>query len=95
MQKLKVPHMGWNSIDILRPHPVLEGVTSGSDFYFVHSYAVSDFKPSEELARTTHGSSFMSATFKNNVVGLQFHPEKSQKHGSQILNNFTNWDGKC
>jgi len=94
-QRYRVPHMGWNSIDILRPHPVLESIASGTDFYFVHSYAVSEFKPCEELARTNHGNSFMSATSRENVVGFQFHPEKSQKQGSRIINNFLNWDGKC
>ena len=91
----RIPHMGWNSIEILHPHPVLEGVPSESDFYFVHSYAIAGFEAPQALAKTNHGVDFLSGVFKANVVGFQFHPEKSQRNGSKIIKNFVGWDGSC
>lgn len=91
----RIPHMGWNSIEILRPHPVLEGIPSESDFYFVHSYAIAGFEAPQALAKTNHGVDFLSGVFKANLVGFQFHPEKSQRNGSKIIKNFVGWDGSC
>jgi glutamine amidotransferase len=83
-----LPHIGWNSVDVVRPHPLLDGVADGSYFYFVHSYAP---VPSDEgivLARTTHGRTFVSAVAKGSLYGLQFHPEKSSEAGLRVLSNF-------
>ncbi len=91
----RVPHMGWNSIEILQPHPVLDGIPNGSDFYFVHSYAIKDFKIEEALTTTTHGNPFLSGVSKSNIVGFQFHPEKSQRKGEKIIQNFIEWNGTC
>lgn len=91
----RVPHMGWNSLNLLKSHPVLDRVPNGSDFYFVHSYAISDFKTQEALATTTHGRPFLSAVTNSNVIGFQFHPEKSQRKGQRIIQNFIEWDGTC
>lgn len=91
----RVPHMGWNSIEILHPHPVLEGIPSESDFYFVHSYAIEGFEESQALTMTNHGVDFLSGVYHANLVGFQFHPEKSQRNGSRIIENFVSWDGSC
>lgn len=91
----RVPHVGWNEVSFARPHPVFAGVRDGMDFYFVHSY---QFQPANEaavLGRTHHGDPIVCAVGTRNVVGLQFHPEKSQKNGLRILENFCCWDGIC
>ena len=83
-----LPHIGWNSVDAVRAHPLFDGVADGSYFYFVHSFAPA---PSDErivVARTTHGRSFVSAAAKGSLYGLQFHPEKSSDAGLQVLANF-------
>jgi glutamine amidotransferase len=85
---LKVPHMGWNAITWRRPHALAAGVDSGSDVYFVHSYYVDCARPTDVLAETYHGLSFASAICHENVMGLQFHPEKSQRPGLRLLANF-------
>jgi len=84
----KVPHMGWNTVDIVRNSPILEGIPEGSFFYFVHSfYVVPD--ESEVIAGTTdYGVTFTSMIWKDNVVATQFHPEKSQELGLKVLRNF-------
>ncbi|GAB7025902.1 imidazole glycerol phosphate synthase subunit HisH [Geotalea toluenoxydans] len=87
-EELKVPHMGWNQLTLCRESPVFEGIDDGTNVYFVHSYYV---KPDDEkvaAASTTYGMDFCSAICKNNVVATQFHPEKSQEKGLQILKNF-------
>lgn len=85
---LKVPHMGWNRVDVVASHPVLRGVPSGSYFYFVHSYYVEPEDPSVVACRTPYGVSFASAAGKGNVFAVQFHPEKSQGAGLAVLSNF-------
>jgi len=83
-----LPHIGWNSVDAVRPHPLFDGVADGSYFYFVHSFAP---VPSDEgivVARTTHGRPFVSAVAKGSLYGLQFHPEKSSEAGLRVLANF-------
>jgi glutamine amidotransferase len=87
-EKLKVPQMGWNQLSFKRRPPVFTGVEDGSNVYFVHSYYV---KPDDEnvIATTTdYGIEFCSAVWKDNIVATQFHPEKSQAIGLQILKNF-------
>ncbi|MGD9576723.1 MAG: imidazole glycerol phosphate synthase subunit HisH [Syntrophorhabdus sp.] len=85
---IKVPHMGWNSIEIVKTHPVLEGINGGSHFYFVHSFFC---QPEEEgvISTTTpYGVEFASSVQKGNVFACQFHPEKSQGIGLRLLKNF-------
>ena len=87
-QPIRVPHIGWNEVDLVRPSPVFEGITSGRDFYFVHSYALVCDRDEDVLARTSYGAGFVAAVECGNVFGVQFHPEKSQKLGLQLLRNF-------
>ncbi len=93
----KIPHMGWNSVDILKKHPVLEGIKNGDYFYFVHSYYCS---PEEDVVATVTeygGIRFCSSVTKENVFACQFHPEKSQKLGLKVVRNFGEMvkEGKC
>jgi len=83
-----LPHIGWNSVDAIRAHPLFDGVADGSYFYFVHSFAPAPSDESIVVARTTHGRSFVSAAAKGSLYGLQFHPEKSSDAGLQVLANF-------
>jgi glutamine amidotransferase len=83
--------MGWNDISIISPHPILEGVMSGLDAYFVHSYHVNPTFKEHILAETSYGITFPSIVGKNNVIGVQFHPEKSFPVGLRILKNFEAW----
>lgn len=83
---LRVPHMGWNGLSILREHPLLAGLGEGEQAYFVHSYAV----PTGDwtLAASDHGETFSAAIARNNFHGLQFHPERSAAVGAKLLRNF-------
>jgi glutamine amidotransferase len=83
-----LPHIGWNTVNVVRQHPLLEGVPDGSYFYFVHSFAPAPADESVVLARTTHGRPFVSAVAKGSLYGLQFHPEKSSEAGLRVLSNF-------
>jgi len=88
----KVPHMGWNTVDFVRPHPLLEGVPSGTHFYFVHSYYPVPSDPSAALGRTDYaGTGFASILESGNAVATQFHTEKSGEPGLRILSNFARW----
>lgn len=87
-QKLSVPHMGWNEVEFTREDPVLNGVLSRSDAYFVHSYHVYCDDPADVLAKTEYDISFASMIQKDNVRGIQFHPEKSQEFGLTIIRNY-------
>jgi glutamine amidotransferase len=90
-----IPHVGWNSVELRVSHPVFRGVRTGVDFYFVHSY---HFRPAREesvLGITDCGEKFVSVVAHGNVVGFQFHPEKSQANGLRLLDNFCGWDGRC
>ena len=85
---LKVPQIGWNSVNLIRKHPYFEGLSSGEYFYFVHSYYL---KPKDEdvsLGTTDYGIDFCSCIAKDNIFATQFHPEKSQDAGLTILRNF-------
>jgi glutamine amidotransferase len=88
---LKIPHMGWNALEILCPHPVLDGLASGDHAYFVHSFHLVAAEPERLLARTDHGGPVTAAVARDNVVGTQFHPEKSQKTGLRLIANFLAW----
>lgn len=85
---VKVPHMGWNSLDIKREHWFLEGVPPGSYVYFVHSYLVKPNDPSIILSTTDYGGEFPSVVASGSILGTQFHPEKSGDTGLRILSNF-------
>lgn len=87
-EKLKVPQMGWNQLSFKRRPPAFEGVADGSNVYFVHSYYVKPDNSAVVAATTDYGIEFCSAVWKDNVVATQFHPEKSQAIGLQILKNF-------
>lgn len=88
---LKVPHMGWNALTVRKPHPVLDGLTDGTDVYFVHSYHLVARVPGEVLATTDHGGAITAAVGRDNMVGTQFHPEKSQAAGLRLIGNFLRW----
>jgi len=85
---LKVPHMGWNQVEIIQPDPLLEGIPDLSSFYFVHSYAVDPSDKGLILALTDYGIHFASIVGRGKVYGIQFHPEKSSTLGLKILENF-------
>ena len=85
---LKVPHMGWNCLDVQQANPLLEGVSSGAYAYFVHSYYVEATDPHDVLATTSYGIPFAAVVGRGNVFGIQPHPEKSQSVGLRILKNF-------
>lgn len=88
-QEERVPHVGWNEIKIKQPHhPILKGVNNHSDFYFVHSYHFKTVDPDHIIAETPYSGSFSSIVAKDNIVGVQFHPEKSSSAGFKILKNF-------
>lgn len=86
--QLKIPHMGWNTLAVCQPHPLIEGLVTDSRFYFVHSYHVVCANQYEVLAQTQYGYDFPSAVVKENIMGVQFHPEKSHKFGMRLLKNF-------
>ena len=84
---LPVPHMGWNRLEWSRPHPLLDGVAPGTHFYFVHSYYC-DAAPVVTVATTGYGRDFPAVAARANVLGVQFHPEKSQDAGLRLIANF-------
>ena len=88
---LKVPHMGWNDLVIDQPHPVLAGIETGDHTYFVHSYAMRVADPADLLAHVDYGGPVTAIVGRANVVGTQFHPEKSQRAGLRLIANFLNW----
>ena len=88
---LKIPHMGWNQLNMTQPHPVFEGIADDAHVYFVHSYAMQCKNPSDELASVNYGGEITGAVGRDNFVGTQFHPEKSQATGLTIIDNFINW----
>ena len=88
---LKVPHMGWNEIVIRGAHPVLTGLEDGTDFYFVHSYHLRCEDEGENLAYTEYGEPICAVVGRDNMIGAQFHPEKSQSAGLKFISNFLSW----
>jgi glutamine amidotransferase len=84
----KVPHMGWNTVEMEREVPMLQGIESGDFFYFVHSYYVVPEEKQWISTSTTYGKPFVSSIWKENLFATQFHPEKSQQKGVRILENF-------
>lgn len=90
-----VPHVGWNSVTLIGTHPLFAEVKSGTDFYFVHSYVVVPEREADVLGTTEYGTVFPAIIGSANVVGFQFHPEKSQANGLRLLENFCTWNGRC
>lgn len=88
---LKIPHMGWNEIDLVQNHPLLAGLDESANAYFVHSFEMKPANRAHLLATTDYGGAVTAAIGKGNIVGTQFHPEKSQAVGLKILGNFLNW----
>ncbi len=84
----KVPHMGWNNVTIVRPHPIFEDIPDGSYFYFVHSYYPQPDDPGIIIGQTRYGTIFPSVVARDNVVATQFHPEKSGAMGLRMYQNF-------
>ena len=88
---LKVPHMGWNDLVIDHPHPVLEGIATGDHAYFVHSWQFDVADPAHRLAHVEYGGPVTAVVGRDNIVGTQFHPEKSQAVGLRLIANFLAW----
>jgi len=88
---LKIPHMGWNELFDLAPHPVLKGLVPGCHAYFVHSYVVRCANPRHVLASCDYGGPFAAIVGRDNMVGTQFHVEKSQATGLALIGNFLAW----
>ena len=88
---LKIPHMGWNQVEISQSHFLLKGIKSNENFYFVHSFASKEANQNEIFSKTFHGEIFNSAVGKDNIFATQFHPEKSGKSGLTMLKNFLDW----
>ena len=88
---LKVPHMGWNDLVIDHPHPVFEGISIGQHTYFVHSYHMLVDNPAHRLAHVDYGGPVTAMVGRDTIVGMQFHPEKSQTVGLQMIGNFLRW----
>ncbi len=90
--RLRIPHMGWNEIQIQKPHALLNDLGEEPRFYFVHGYYVNCLDKDVVLASTDYGLPFHSILGKGNILGTQFHPEKSHRYGRKILENFVRWN---
>lgn len=90
--RIKVPHMGWNTVRQTLAHPLWNGIADGARFYFVHSYYVLPDSPDIVASTTGHGITFTSAVARDNIFAVQFHPEKSARDGLALLANFTRWN---
>ena len=87
---IKIPHMGWNDVALM-PHAKEHRVVDAGEAYFLHSYHFAADNPSDVLALTDHGEGLVAAVAKDNILGVQFHPEKSQKFGLELLERFLTW----
>ena len=93
-RRLKVPHMGWNTVKWRQSHPVFSQIPTGTAFYFVHSYYAAPQNAADVWGETEYGGrDFASAIGRKNLIATQFHPERSGEAGLQLLRNFSNWDG--
>lgn len=93
-ESLKIPHMGWNTLEVLREHPVLDGLPlgpKGRHAYFVHSYQLNAVNENEVLARADYGGPITAIVGRDTAIGTQFHPEKSQRFGLALIANFLKW----
>jgi glutamine amidotransferase len=86
--RTKLPHMGWNDVTPVRSHPLFGGLEKEAIFYFLHSFYFKCNNPSDSIAISDYGVSFSSAVYKDNIYGIQFHPEKSHQYGEKLLHNF-------
>ena len=93
-KRLKIPHMGWNSVALRADHPVFSGIPEGAEFYFVHSYYPAPSDEGWAAGWTEYGIRFCAAVARGNLVAVQFHPEKSGRPGLTILANFCRWGGQ-
>jgi glutamine amidotransferase len=89
--QLKVPHMGWNELEMRHSHPVLAGIAGGAHGYFVHSYRFACAERADLIAAVDYGGEIAAVVGRDNVVGTQFHPEKSQSTGLRLIANFLRW----
>ena len=92
--ELKIPHMGWNTLNVIKPHPLLEGIPTGANglhAYFVHSYELKPSQRSDLVAQADYGGPLTAIVGRDNMVGTQFHPEKSQRLGLALIANFLKW----
>ena len=90
---LKIPHLGWNEVRLSKEHPVFRDIPAGSEFYFVHSYYPRPGREEISIGTTEYGITFTSAVAFQNLVAVQFHPEKSGNPGLRLLDNFCRWSG--
>jgi imidazole glycerol-phosphate synthase subunit HisH len=91
---LKIPHMGWNTLNVVRPHPLLEGLPLGPEgrhAYFVHSYQLNPSNRADLVAEAEYGGPVTAVVARDNIFGTQFHPEKSQRFGLALIANFLKW----
>jgi glutamine amidotransferase len=84
----RLPHVGWNGVRALKDHPLFAGIPASADFYFVHSYRVRPSEPGDVIAMGDYAGGFPAVVGRGALVGVQFHPEKSQRHGLHLLGNF-------
>ena len=89
-QRTKLPHMGWNDVDPINNHPLFIGLEKEAIFYFLHSFYFKCKNETESIAISNYGISFSSAVHRENIYGIQFHPEKSHQYGEKLLRNFAN-----
>ena len=92
-ERLKIPHMGWNQVTQIKTHPVLKGIGPEDEFYFVHAYYPAPVSDGDIIGMTDYGIRFPSVIGRENLIAMQFHPEKSGRPGLRILRNFCEWDG--
>ncbi len=92
---LKIPHMGWNEVTVVQPHPLLDVIKAGDEFYFVHSYYPQPADKKNVYAVSGYGGDFCCALGNRNLFAMQFHPEKSGQLGLRILERFARWDGNA
>ncbi|MCH8139039.1 MAG: imidazole glycerol phosphate synthase subunit HisH [Proteobacteria bacterium] len=91
-EKVKIPHMGWNDLEVRDPpHPVFAGIETGRHVYFVHGYRILCERPGDVIAEVDYGGPLVAAVGRDNIVGTQFHPEKSQATGLRLIANFLDW----
>ncbi|HEV2652586.1 MAG TPA: imidazole glycerol phosphate synthase subunit HisH [Rhizomicrobium sp.] len=88
---LKIPQIGWNELQLARRHPLFDGIADGAHAYFVHSFVFAAARDSDVIARTDYGGPVTAAIGRDNLTGVQFHPEKSQAMGLKLLGNFLGW----
>jgi glutamine amidotransferase len=90
---LKIPHMGWNEVSVVQPHPLLDGIRAGDEFYFVHSFYPQPSDKKNIYAVSNYSGDFCAALGNRNLFATQFHPEKSGRLGLELLERFEKWDG--